>query len=535
MTVHLGEIMESGEGGNDTLTESEVRYFFDSLADTQSAKFEFTIDYFDTSIGVLYNKETPTCIEFCAALLREILCTLKSSHVIWDKIKYAAFLASLAARNYEFGLLYDIYHQLEIEIQTNNLSWDDDRVKSTFDEKVRDKIVVKDESLENIIELDSVDHCEDRKITELSEDHEISEREISPDDPQEEKILDSFEKNQELKNHEERKYDKKQPQKRRKSNKKSSTKHSKSANETLCEESTNENTHREDYDIKSASDKVEKENASQKYRRRKNPTIHCLLCQFTAKTQKHMDKHAFEVHADNRLCAQCGHMSATYEDYARHNETHILTCEVCCKKILGVNGMEDHMKMHRKTGFVPRVSCHICGTIVRKTYIKSHIENVHGSGIHKCELCNFTANSKDKISWHRKRHFMKMAKCPVCGIMVKNLKYHYRSKCSGKIERMTCSLCEKSFCNKRSLDTHIKHIHEKVMEHQCNQCEHKTYSKYNLRLHISKVHTKEDLQKTCPYCSQKTTSLDYHIKIFHFDNQVKSQTITTNTDDTPQS
>ena len=42
----------------------------------------------------------------------------------------------------------------------------------------------------------------------------------------------------------------------------------------------------------------------EKYRRKKNPTISCLLCEFTAKTQKHMDKHAFEAHADNRLCAQ---------------------------------------------------------------------------------------------------------------------------------------------------------------------------------------------------------------------------------------
>ena len=43
MTVYFWEIMESDGRDYTTLTENEVRYFFDSLVDAQSAKFEFTI------------------------------------------------------------------------------------------------------------------------------------------------------------------------------------------------------------------------------------------------------------------------------------------------------------------------------------------------------------------------------------------------------------------------------------------------------------------------------------------------------------
>ena len=71
------------------------------------------LDYFDSSIGILYNKESPTSLSFCVALLREILCNLKPSHVLWDKVKYAAFLLNLAARDVEFSVLYEIFYQVK--------------------------------------------------------------------------------------------------------------------------------------------------------------------------------------------------------------------------------------------------------------------------------------------------------------------------------------------------------------------------------------------------------------------------------------
>ena len=35
---------------------------------------------------------------------------------------------------------------------------------------------------------------------------------------------------------------------------------------------------------------------------------------------------------------------------------------------------------------------------------------------------------------------------------------------------------------------------------------------FYFRLHISKMHTKEEMEKICQYCNQKTNSLEYHIR-----------------------
>ena len=48
----------------------------------------------------------------------------------------------------------------------------------------------------------------------------------------------------------------------------------------------------------------------------------------------------------------------------------------------------------------------------------------------------------------------------------------------------------------------------------------------NSRLHVSKNHTKEDIEKICPYCHQKTGSLEHHIKIYHYEDKMKAQQLT---------
>ena len=80
----------------------------------------FISDYFDNFGGNLHSKEKPNGINFCVALLREILCNLKPSHELWDKIRYAAFLLNLVSIDNEFTTLYDVYHQVIITFRIVN-------------------------------------------------------------------------------------------------------------------------------------------------------------------------------------------------------------------------------------------------------------------------------------------------------------------------------------------------------------------------------------------------------------------------------
>jgi len=130
-----------------------------------------------------------------------------------------------------------------------------------------------------------------------------------------------------------------------------------------------------------------------------------------------------------------------------------------------------------------KVACDICGILVLEVSLKQHIDGVHSTEVLKCDLCDYSANSKVKIMDHRKRHFREISKCPECGKMVKSLKRHFRRMCGRKeeVEKHQCDRCEKSFTFKAGLTRHIKTIHEKIKDYQCSLCNYQTYTNFNLK------------------------------------------------------
>ena len=72
------------------------------------------LDHLESSIGLTYDREYPSQSIFCLALLHEVLFNLKPSHVLWGKLKYAAFLLNIAERkDVEFGIIYNIFYQVD--------------------------------------------------------------------------------------------------------------------------------------------------------------------------------------------------------------------------------------------------------------------------------------------------------------------------------------------------------------------------------------------------------------------------------------
>ena len=53
--------------------------------DRQKIYTLFYSDYFDESIGVLQDRDSPTAIEYAASFLRELLVNMSPSHASWNK------------------------------------------------------------------------------------------------------------------------------------------------------------------------------------------------------------------------------------------------------------------------------------------------------------------------------------------------------------------------------------------------------------------------------------------------------------------
>jgi uncharacterized Zn-finger protein len=51
-----------------------------------------------------------------------------------------------------------------------------------------------------------------------------------------------------------------------------------------------------------------------------------------------------------------------------------------------------------------------------------------------------------------------------------------------------CSICEKNFVVKNSLQRHINSVHEKIKPYQCSICEKNFAQKHHLQKHIESVH-----------------------------------------------
>ena len=191
------------------------------------------------------------------------------------------------------------------------------------------------------------------------------------------------------------------------------------------------------------------------------------------------------------ILLQCGHLSDTYEDFVAHNNTHVYTCEICNSKYLGARSLKAHMvRAHPEDK--EKVPCDICGKMVHAYGLSMHKENSHSTDVHQCDRCDYATNSKYKYKIHYKRHFMSTKECTECGKAVKDLKKHFRDFCNRNPARgrFPCTICEKSFGFKETLEKHVENVHLKVNTFSCDLCEYKTHHNPNLRYSLvsPKVH-----------------------------------------------
>ena len=168
--------------------------------------------------------------------------------------------------------------------------------------------------------------------------------------------------------------------------------------------------------------------------------------------------------------------------------------------------------------------CELCGKVFNciRT-LKSHIRRKHEQAA--CDQCGKVLQSKKALYGHRSNVHPVHPKvpCDVCGSLVrkKYLRRHIISVHTHK-QKHKCSTCDKIFDNKTRLTKHIGRVHNNNKEiHQCDHCGKNLSSKYALEIHVN-IHTGAK-PYTCEFCPAKfsdPSSLVKHKKEMHADEPV---------------
>ena len=107
-----------------------------------------------------------------------------------------------------------------------------------------------------------------------------------------------------------------------------------------------------------------------------------------------------------------------------------------------------------------------------------------------------------------------MATCPICELLLQKKSFARHVRLHGDVKPEVCPCCKKEFREKRSLDKHIRAIHEAERPYACEHCTESFRNQIELKNHINR-HLK-DYPFKCDVCSmtfQKQEALTTHYRL----------------------
>jgi len=135
-----------------------------------------------------------------------------------------------------------------------------------------------------------------------------------------------------------------------------------------------------------------------------------------------------------------------------------------------------------------------------------------------CTFCNKVFKNDKTLMSHMLHHFgvtPKMASCPICGLTLQKKSYARHLRLHGNVVPEVCQYCQKEFREKRSMDKHIKAIHQAERPYICPipDCAETFRNQVELKNHHNR-HIKDYPYECdrCPMTFQKQDSLTTHYR-----------------------
>lgn len=202
-------------------------------------------------------------------------------------------------------------------------------------------------------------------------------------------------------------------------------------------------------------------------------------------------------------CESCTDIFTSIRDLKQHiikqHPEKAYKCCMCDKAFFNEQLLSSHMLGHT-TG--KSQECKICHARF-KSYsgLKAH-KISHSGSLFMCSVCDKKFTSKHTLEVHIQRHIgakpFSCSQCPMRFVTRAEVRVHAATH--NKIQNHVCEICGSRFTRKVSLVNHVKVVHTGERRYPCNICPLKFSTSDHLKRHM-RTHTGEKPFK-CSYCDR---------------------------------